>query len=196
MLHGIASKITEQLVKNNTDDQDMIDIYIYGTECILNSSITIFFIIIASFFMHQFPQILIWLGAFVLLRNHFGGYHAPNHFLCITIYSLLGITAMLFHHFPIYSDHLFVLILYIISVLYTVFLVPVNNPKKHLSDHRKHIEKLKSIIILLIEFTICFFLATSWTSYITISTLDTILLSFISILSDHTHSFSQSTRHE
>ena len=170
MLHGIASKITEQLVKNNTDDQDMIDIYIYGTECILNSSITIFFIIIASFFMHQFPQILIWLGAFVLLRNHFGGYHAPNHFLCI--------------------------ILYIISVLYTVFLVPVNNPKKHLSDHRKHIEKLKSIIILLIEFTICFFLATSWTSYITISTLDTILLSFISILSDHTHSFSQSTRHE
>ena len=45
MLHGIASKITEQLVKNNTDDQDMIDIYIYGTECILNSSITIFFII-------------------------------------------------------------------------------------------------------------------------------------------------------
>ena len=190
MLHEIASKITEQLVKNNTDDQDMIDIYIYGTECILNSSITIFFIIIASFFMHQFPQILIWLGAFVLLRNHFGGYHAPNHFLCITISSLLGITAMLFHHFPIYSDPLFVLILYI------VFLVPVNNPKKHLSDHRKHIEKLKSIIILLIEFTICFFLATSWTSYITISTLDTILLSFISILSDHTHSFSQSTRHE
>ena len=41
MLHGIALKITEQLVKNNTDDQDMIDIYIYGTECILNSSITI-----------------------------------------------------------------------------------------------------------------------------------------------------------
>ena len=180
MLHGIASKITEQLVKNNTDDQDMIDIYIYGTECILNSSITIFFIIIASFFVHQFPQILIWLGAFVLLRNHFGGYHAPNHFLCITISSLLGITAMLFHHFPIYSDPLFVLILYIISILYTIFLVPVNNPKKHLS----------------IEFTICFFLATSWTSYITISTLDTILLSFISILSDHTHSFSQSTRHE
>lgn len=103
MLHEIASKITEQLVKNNTDDQNMIDIYIYGTECILNSSITIFFIIIASFFMHQFPQILIWLGAFVLLRNHFGGYHAPNHFLCITISSLLGITAMLFHHFP----HLF-----------------------------------------------------------------------------------------
>ena len=103
---------------------------------------------------------------------------------------------MLFHHFPIYSAPLFVLILYIISVLYTVFLVPVNNPKKHLSDHRKHIEKLKSIIILLIEFTICFFLATSWTSYITISTLDTILLSFISILSDHIHSFSQSTRHE
>ena len=53
---------------------------------------------------------------------------------------------MLFHHFPIYSDPLFVLILYIISVLYTVFLVPVNNPKKHLSDHRKHIEKLKSIM--------------------------------------------------
>jgi len=43
MLHEIASKITEQLVKNNTDDQDMIDIYIYGTECILNSSITTFF---------------------------------------------------------------------------------------------------------------------------------------------------------
>ena len=84
MLHEIASKIKEQLDKNNTDDQDIFDIYIYGTECILNSSITIFFIIIASFFMHQFPQILIWLGAFVLLRNHFGGYHAPNHFLCIT----------------------------------------------------------------------------------------------------------------
>lgn len=176
MLHELALKIIKKMVQKNKDVQNMIDIYVYGLECILNSAITIFLIGTASLFMHQFPQILIWLAAFVLLRRHFGGYHAPNHFLCITLSSCLGITAMLLCHFPIFSNRLFVITLYAISILYAIFFVPADNAKKCLSDERKSKEKVKSILILFIEFSLCLFLADTYISYIVLSTLDTLFL--------------------
>lgn len=96
MIHNIAIKIVDFLSKY-ASVQKSRDVYIYGTECFINETIGNILLFCIALPLHQEWSILIWLISFLSIRIHLGGYHAPYHWLCLTISTFIGICSILFN---------------------------------------------------------------------------------------------------
>ena len=96
MLHEISIKIVDFLLKHGTAPKNR-SIYIYGTECFLSECIGNVLLFAVALPLHQGTSMLIWLLSFLSIRTHLGGYHAPTHWLCLIISTLVGIGSLFFN---------------------------------------------------------------------------------------------------
>lgn len=156
MLHKLSIALTNNLIKTShlRIDADQQEVYIYGLECLLNSSITITILFLWGASTHSLLITVVWLIAFTLLRHYAGGYHAPTNFACISSTVLLGSSTYIFTYIPI--KHYTVL--YFIMILLCLLFAPAKEHRgKYLLRHDGYYKSL-CICILLFGYFLHYFL--------------------------------------
>ena len=161
MLHNLATFFITSSMKNNReaellphtplsdlDKQDMLESAVYGLEIFLSSAINLIITCILGILFAKIPETIIFLLSFCILRQHVGGYHAPNYFLCgllfQTIYCFIILNNIVFNSWIAY-------LAFMISWSLLWLHAPVEDLNKPLDPERKEIMKKRARKILLAE---------------------------------------------
>lgn len=146
----LCSKNTSNSTFSNNDDFEIIK---YGIECIINILIPIIVYFIFSTITHNIINMLIWLPAFLFLRNYIGGYHASSHIRCIIFSSLFGILCIWVSSI-LTNEYLYIKIS-IITTCLILYLIegPILQNETYLSI--KNSLYIKGLIVFILE---CFFM--------------------------------------
>ncbi len=85
MFHNMVKKITDYMIEKNIIEEEMFDIYQYGFELMISSTITMLSIMIIACIMDS-PLIgILYFFITVPLKVTAGGYHAPTYAKCFII---------------------------------------------------------------------------------------------------------------
>lgn len=159
MITTLSKKFAHFLisVSNTKPETDLIEVYIYGLECFLNTSITVLILFICGLLTNTLLETFFWIVGFSILRHHSGGLHAPTQFSCIITSCLLGISNCLVTEFISYQAiHACVICTFCIMIC--ILYAPTDTSKYELTESKRTKEKLYSVSILIIEFAIAFIL--------------------------------------
>lgn len=144
MISKLSNTIARKLVsisgKETTIDQ--LEVYIYGLECFLDTSITILPLLLWGIVSHSLKLILIWIFSFSLLRHFAGGAHAPTHFSCMLSSFTLGFLASFSTAFIKPTTWSYIIVFFI-----CLFFSPVNK-KIELSIKKKYTYKFISLTLI------------------------------------------------
>ena len=162
MLSALARKISLLLIaaSHMEPDEDQMEVYVYGWECILNTGITVFILLIWGLITHALFETCIWIAAFSALRKHSGGFHAPTQLSCITTSCLLGMSDRIIIEFvPYRTITAFFALIFCMGVC--ILFAPTDTSKYELTEAIKKKEKLLSLLIIAIGFLIAILLKNS-----------------------------------
>lgn len=184
MIYMFSKKIARWLtLHSNKNPLENIEVYTYGLECFFNTTITSLLLLLLGYIFHSILGIIIWMLCFTRLRNHIGGYHAPTQLACITLSTITGYSSIILAHSPFFSSFKIISIFYIISFAFCLLCAPLNNDRKPLSNAEQKKERNISLLLLVITYTLSILLPKPYSNFVTLSTIDTILLAVISLLS-------------
>lgn len=145
MITSLAQYIAVFLLKNSIIDSEKLDIYIYGFEIIISSSINIAIAALLGIVFAQFAECVIFLISFILLRKYCGGYHADTYLKCNIVFAINIIAVMVILKtgisFSVYAH----CVICIICVIIYAFLSPIENKYKPLNKMER--KKYKAIAI-------------------------------------------------
>lgn len=110
-MERIAKTISELLLENNIIPENDIEIYKYGLELFLTSVLEVSAILLASIFIGNFCETLIFLITFLPVRIYSGGYHADTRGRCFMV--LIGV-------YILFS----IILLLDVSSIYKYFMIP------------------------------------------------------------------------
>ncbi len=163
MIHNISIKIVDFLSKYGSVQKSR-EVCIYGTECFINEMIGNFLLFCIALPLHQEWQILLWLISFLSIRTHLGGYHAPCHWLCLTISTFVGISSIFFNWLWISIRNYSVLVLFLCDtyILFTKAVVHKNHPITQKKLHRERFLLLINTFIINVIVIICLFSHNNW----------------------------------
>lgn len=161
MLHQLSIHTVEYFlsVLHKPIDEDQKEIYIYGMECFLNTSIPLLLIVIWGIINHCIFETFTWIFAFSFLRQYTGGYHASSQWICITSTTLLGCTNTLIINSATLTP-LNVTLLYFVAFLLTISVCPIASPQKPLL-HTQYKQHKKYVCIILSAYIIFSYLLPS-----------------------------------
>lgn len=94
MITSLASR-GAAFLNGSSENSDLYDLYHYGLECILNECITDGLVLTIGFAFHIPVQMFVWMCVFTICRINMGGWHAPNHFICISCSVVAGLVPAL-----------------------------------------------------------------------------------------------------
>ena len=129
MIQTISKKIIQILLTKEIIEENMVNIYQYGTELMLSCFFTSSTILILSCIIDTFWSGLLYLTVYMLLKGTAGGYHASSYRNCFVLSILAYISqtiilkVMSACHFP----HVFWLTILFLSAVYIFRNAPVKN---------------------------------------------------------------------
>ena len=146
MITSLAQIITGFLHKNERVESDKLDIYIYGYEIAISNFIIFSIAIIMGFIFSQFIESVIYLIVFSIMRKYCGGYHAETYLKCNLIFVLSTFVIMMFIKIVIYYPIYIHLLLSVFVVVSVIWLAPVENKYKSLTDKEKKKHRITAIL--------------------------------------------------
>lgn len=163
MIHNISIKIVNSLSKYGSFKKSR-EVYIYGTECFINEMIGNFLLFCIALPLHQGWQILIWLISFLAIRIHLGGYHAPYHWLCLTISTFAGSSSIFFNWIWILIGNYSILVLFLCDayIFFTKAVVHKNHPMTQKKLQRERFLLLINTLIINVIIIVCLFSHNHW----------------------------------
>ena len=184
MLHEISIKIVDFLLKHGTAPKNR-SIYIYGTECFLSECIGNVLLFAVALPLHQGTSMLIWLLSFLSIRTHLGGYHAPTHWLCLIISTLVGIGSLFFNWIWTKLGMYSILVL-ILCDGYIIFTKAIMHPNHPISTSKSKRERCILLINTAVESIIIFifiYLQNNWYAPIISGIFCAVLMSLMAKIS-------------
>lgn len=168
MLTSLCKSISLFLYENRIIDEEEVEICQYGFEISLSTIIS-FLVVMAIALFLKIPEIgLLYYAVFVALRQFTGGYHANTYLSCNLTFGILSLLVLesvklLSVHYELYplETHL---VLVVFSFLIILFLAPVENENKPLTEAIKKKNRIFSvvfsIILIVLSFVVrkCFFI--------------------------------------
>ncbi|MEG1876806.1 MAG: accessory gene regulator B family protein [Lachnospiraceae bacterium] len=156
MILQLATWWVEHLVPGDIEEDDKA-VYLYGAECFINEALSDIVLFIGGLLLGRLPEVILWTIGFTVLRVNVGGYHAPSHFLCISLSTIVGLSSVLLNplwiRFPYATGVILVLIILLIA-----YLAPVLHRNRPISLPEQAQIKRKAIIITVVEsLLICLF---------------------------------------
>ena len=88
MITAIANRIADFIYSKNNLSIDERDIYVYGYEIIISSSITFLLLMVTGLLFKMILEAVVFFLVFYLLRRRTGGYHANTYLKCNFIFEL------------------------------------------------------------------------------------------------------------
>lgn len=152
-MYELAYYMSDQLVKRKIIEEDLADVYRYGLEILLTSSLTSLCLLLIASLLGSCMHGILYLIITIPLRVTAGGYHAKTYRNCFIIsnltYIVVYLSASLLHKLELPS-YVWLLLLYA-SVSYIFQKAPVLNPRQPLSPDILKKNKRKSSLYLLLN---------------------------------------------
>jgi accessory gene regulator B len=168
MINKSIKIITCFLYDNKIIEEKYIAVYEYGLELLLTSILEMLAVIIISIIAGKLLITTLFLLSFCILRIYAGGFHASTNLRCFLVLIIVYTLFLLVLQFAINTNSVLISIpLSLISELFVIWLAPVDNENKPLSDEIRKRNRRLSIIIVTIETLIVFtFIITMKNNYL------------------------------
>lgn len=152
MEHKVAVKLCRHLINNQTIEKEYEDVYTYGLELLISFIVSTSVILAIGLAVNRIAETLIYFLVFISLRQFSGGYHADTYLRCkivtILTYALIivlsEVTSLSIPHY---------ILLFLLAMI-LLLQGPVENPNKPLTSHQHNRNKVISIVIFLLLFSI------------------------------------------
>ncbi len=148
MLNSLATRIADKFFYDS--DNYPREVYIYGIELLISSTISTLVILFIGLLTHTFLESVIFLISFSAIRVYTGGYHSMTYLRCniISAFSYLTIAVFLYLFKDFISNQIVMLSGYILTMLLAIIFAPIKHENKDLS--MADIKKYKSLSLLMI----------------------------------------------
>lgn len=151
--HIIAHKIVNILVGKNDVLEEQKNIWVYGTEILLQSFVTAISVLIVGGIFNQLIGTIVFLILFCLIRQNAGGYHAESVLGCyiffmLSYFVILFLVYMFGIDWQLNKTGIFIFVLLNIIIM---LLAPVDTKNKRLEPDEKLYYRSRSYVFLFIE---------------------------------------------
>lgn len=157
MIKLMATNIARNFFNNHVfDDETDIDVYSYGLEIMLASTMNVLAIFGLSIIFHQFIPTVAFMLVFMAMRTFAGGYHAKTHLTCFLIFLFFyGVMLLLAAALPAeFINPLFITMTMVSSIIIVAWapIIDQGTPlkKSRIRKNRKIAMVLLSLVVLFI----------------------------------------------
>lgn len=155
MYKELATKITNNLLKNNKILKEDAEIYIYSFQIILSTIVSSLFIILWAILFKQILSTFIFFLGFFLCRTFSGGYHAQSQIGCFLLTQVIFILYLFIVSFSdITESRILLILITIFTTINVLIFAPVDSENKPFSADEKIKFKRKSRFFMLINILI------------------------------------------
>ena len=196
MFGKAAERLTNRLIKNNIIKQEDFDIYQFGIENFIMKACHIVSYLILGICFKLVPELLIFLAAFIPLRENSGGYHAKTPLKCYivscgTVITYLCLMRFLPNDIMEYSS-----ILALASSLVLFIIIPVESENKPLDETEMAYYKSKAGFLIIIELAlVLIFRLLLWSELSFIIALSLFYELFVALAGIYTKIYDSDLRH-
>lgn len=163
MLSKVSECLAGKLAKSNVIEEEDLEVYQFGIESFIMKVCHFISYVAIGLLFHRLPQLLLFLAAFIPLRECSGGYHARTPLKCYILSCGTVITFLCLYLFMPVDKTQYSIILAVISSLILFFIVPVETENKPLSEAERTYYKSKAGFIIIIELAlVLIFRMVSW----------------------------------
>ncbi len=127
------------------------EIYQFGIENFIMKACHIISYLIIGILFGLLPELMVFLAAFIPLRENSGGYHAKTPIKCYILSCSTVVTIMCLIRFISESKMQYSIFMALIVSLILFLIVPVDTDNKHLDDSEMAYYKNKARFIIIIE---------------------------------------------
>lgn len=151
MVHNLAERITDWLIKNGTISEQSRESYVYGVEVSIERFTTYAVLLILSIVLEIFIPSILFILFFVALRGYAGGFHVKTFWGCfISTIVLYLVYSKLIAPFCITHSE-YVIPTVILSFFIIMLLAPLNHPNLNMNQRELHRCKVGARIVAIIE---------------------------------------------
>ena len=157
LLARLAVKIVNNLVHSGVIKEEDAEIYIYGINQILTSVLSVSSALIIGLIFGVFPEIAVFMAAYIPLRSFAGGYHAKTPLSCYVFSVIMLIVVSIGLKYLHLADWVYYAVL-VAATLVVLVLFPVEDRNKPLDEIEQKVYKRRTILIAAVELTLAMLL--------------------------------------
>lgn len=157
LLARLAGKIVNNLVHSGVIKEEDAEIYIYGINQILTSVLSVSSALIIGLIFGVFPEIAVFMAAYIPLRSFAGGYHAKTPLSCYVFSVIMLIVVSIGLKYLHLADWVYYAVL-VAATLVVLVLFPVEDRNKPLDEIEQKVYKRRTILIAAVELTLAMLL--------------------------------------
>ncbi len=157
LLARLAGKIGNNLVHSGVIKEEDTEIYIYGINQILTSVLNVSSALIIGLIFGVFPEIAVFMAAYIPLRSFAGGYHAKTPLSCYVFSVIMLIVVSIGLKYLHLADWVYYAVL-VAATLVVLVLSPVEDRNKPLDEIEHKVYKRRTILIAAVELTLALLL--------------------------------------
>ena len=157
LLARLAGKIVNNLVHSGVIKEEDAEIYIYGINQILTSVLSVSSALIIGLIFGVFPEIAVFMAAYIPLRSFAGGYHAKTPLSCYVFSVIMLIVVSIGLKYLHLADWVYYAVL-VAATLVVLVLSPVEDRNKPLDEIEQKVYKRRTILIAAVELTLAMLL--------------------------------------
>lgn len=152
-MEKLAVKLSERLYQEKIIADDEREVYQYCIEVTISTVSYWASILICAVLLGKLWESVVYLGAFMVMRFCFGGYHASTHFRCALVsMASYGIFLTFIFLFPIDGYGLFAVMSWLITAVAGVVFAPVEHENRPFTaKEQKKFRKGSLLSILLVS---------------------------------------------
>lgn len=156
MITKFSKRLTIWLVKKKVASIDDIELYQYGINRFLNTTLVYVTTFALGIIFDQFFQSIIFLISFIKLRSYSGGFHANSSIKCYFLTIITVISSLLVNRFVSLDRFIWFGLLIVFGII-ILQLSPIGTSNKPLDDIERIIYKRKTIIVWCFECLVAVF---------------------------------------
>lgn len=154
MMHTLAIKVAEYLIKNEVVKEEYQESYIYGLEIIMEKLATYsVLLVLALYFKLLIPSIL-FVAFFVVLRGYTGGFHANTYVGCFTGTIVMYLSCSQIIAPFLMKEKIIIFLSLAIAGMLIFLLAPINHPNLNMDSDE--IKKCRRGIRFVLVFELMF----------------------------------------
>lgn len=147
MIQGLSNRILK-MYKSKIDLQYDDEIFLYGVEVIITSSINILLLLFIGIISGTFNHAIIYFIAYAFLRKFIGGYHCDTNFKCITFNVLKYVLYVyLYSYLHIEIGNLATILIIVGTLLLIIFEAPFEHHNRPINKKDRKVYKVYSLFI-------------------------------------------------
>lgn len=153
----LSRKIGNNLVQSDIVKEEDAEIYIYGINQILVFVLNVSSALIIGLIFGVFPEIAVFMAAYIPLRSFAGGYHAKTPLSCYVFSVIMLIVVSIGLKYLHIADWVYYAVL-VAATLVVLVLSPVEDSNKPLDEIEHKVYKRRTILIAAVELTLAMLL--------------------------------------